>query len=42
MQPFPSPLEEVRIQVFWHQRFEEDAANRWMRELVVRVHGQES
>ncbi len=38
MQPFPSPLERVHISVFWHQKFEPDAGNRWMRDLVIRLH----
>jgi DNA-binding transcriptional LysR family regulator len=38
MQPFPAPLAQLQIRVFWHQRFEQDAANRWMRELVIRLH----
>ena len=38
-QAFPAPLGQLLIRVFWHQRFEEDAANRWMRELLVRLHG---
>ena len=39
MQNFPAPLEQVQIRVFWHQRFDRDDANRWMRELVIRLHG---
>lgn len=38
MQPFPAPIALLQVRVFWHQRFEQDAANRWMRELIVQLH----
>lgn len=41
-QAFPAPLGGLQIRMFWHQRFERDPANRWMRELVIRLHGRAS
>lgn len=40
-QAYPAPLGGLQIRMFWHQRFERDPANRWMRELVIRLHGRE-
>jgi DNA-binding transcriptional LysR family regulator len=34
--PVPIPLAEVKV--FWHERFEADEGNRWLRELVVALY----
>lgn len=41
-QAFPAALAAVEIRIFWHQRLAQDAANRWLRELVIELHGKEA
>lgn len=37
MLPHPVDLPRVDIKLLWHERFQADAANRWLREHLVRV-----
>lgn len=36
MKSFPTPLPDLRFQVFlnWHERFDQDPGNRWLRETI--------
>lgn len=36
--PLPVPVPEADVRIYWHERFEQDPASRWMRELVVALH----
>lgn len=36
--PHPATLPPTAIHLFWHAKFHRDAANRWLRALVVRLH----
>ena len=36
--PHPAALPEIAINLFWHAKFHKDAANQWLRGLIVRLH----
>ena len=38
-QAFPAALAALEIRIFRHQRFARDAAKRWLRDLVIDLHG---
>jgi DNA-binding transcriptional LysR family regulator len=35
--PLPVPIPQADVGVHWHERFEADAGNRWLREQVVEL-----
>jgi DNA-binding transcriptional LysR family regulator len=37
--PLPIPIPPAEVAVHWHERFEADAGNRWLRALVVELFG---
>ena len=38
--PPPVPIPVADVAVHWHERFESDQGNRWLRELVIELFGQ--
>ena len=36
----PAKLPEIAINLFWHERYNKDPANAWLRSLVIRLHGE--
>jgi DNA-binding transcriptional LysR family regulator len=38
--PVPLPIPPAEVAVHWHERFERDAGNRWLRELLVSLFAQ--
>jgi DNA-binding transcriptional LysR family regulator len=38
--PVPLPIPPAEVAVHWHERFERDAGNRWLRELMVKLFAQ--
>jgi DNA-binding transcriptional LysR family regulator len=38
--PVPLPIPPAEVAVHWHERFERDAGNRWLRELMVELFAQ--
>jgi DNA-binding transcriptional LysR family regulator len=38
--PVPLPIPPAEVAVHWHERFERDAGNRWLRELIVELFAQ--
>jgi len=36
----PVKIAPADVRVHWHERFERDAANRWLRELVVELYAE--
>ena len=38
--PVPLPIPAAEVAVHWHERFERDAGNRWLRELMVNLFAQ--
>jgi DNA-binding transcriptional LysR family regulator len=37
--PLPIPMPQAEVAVHWHERFEADAGNRWLRALIVDLFG---
>jgi hypothetical protein len=37
--PVPIPLPAAEVAVHWHERFEADSGNRWLRALIVELFG---
>jgi len=37
--PLPIPIPPAEVAVHWHERFEADAGNRWLRALIVELFG---
>ena len=35
--PLPIPMPPAEVAVHWHERFEADAGNRWLRGLIVEL-----
>ena len=40
--PLPVPSESFRVSQFWHKRFEHDQGNRWLRETIRRLFGEDA
>lgn len=38
--PVPLPIPPAEVAVHWHERFERDAGNRWLRELMIALFAQ--
>jgi DNA-binding transcriptional LysR family regulator len=38
--PLPVPITPAEVGVFWHERFDADAGNRWLRQQVIELFGQ--
>ena len=38
--PHPAKLPEIAINLFWHERYNKDPANVWLRSLVIQLHGE--
>jgi len=38
----PAPLPEIAINMFWHAKFHKEPANEWLRNLVFRIHADNS
>jgi DNA-binding transcriptional LysR family regulator len=38
--PLPVPIPQADVGVHWHERFEADAGNRWLREQVIDLFGE--
>lgn len=37
----PVPMPSFDVKLLWHERHEQDPGNRWLRELVIELHGEE-
>jgi DNA-binding transcriptional LysR family regulator len=35
LKPHPLPLPDFDVSLYWHDRYHQDAANRWLRELLI-------
>jgi len=35
--PVPFPIPEMSIHIYWHASMDEDPANRWLRELIIKL-----
>jgi DNA-binding transcriptional LysR family regulator len=40
--PLPVPSESFRVSQFWHRRFEHDQGNRWLRETIRALFGEDA
>jgi DNA-binding transcriptional LysR family regulator len=40
--PLPVPSESFRVSQFWHKRFEHDQGNRWLRDTIRELFGEEA
>jgi DNA-binding transcriptional LysR family regulator len=38
--PHPVDLPPIEIHAFWHTKYHQDPANRWLRELIVQQFGE--
>lgn len=38
--PHPATLPEIAINLFWHERYNKDPANAWLRSLIIQLHGE--